>query len=172
MQRFVCTPVIFSLAFRWPVRPRRFCGCQGASAAALEGSGSAIGLCVGTSSLWMMGFECWSASLQIRSRGCGFFSNSAAHSQRLRCRSCLRAINTPTSGLPGRVYFDSGYLCCACFSTDVAAMQHANGPFHTGFVSAACSRVENCMYARIHLFLSLIPTCFPHALNLSGMHRE
>lgn len=70
-----------------------------ASAAALEEGGSVIGLCVGTLSLWMMGFECWSASFQISNRGRGSFSNSAAHCQRLRCRLCLRVINTPAASL-------------------------------------------------------------------------
>lgn len=139
VQRFVCTPGIFSLVFGWPVCPHRFCCCQEAPAAALEGSGSVFGLCVGTSSLWMMGFECWSASLQISN--CSFFSNSAAHCQRLRCQSCLRGINTTTSGLTGCVYFDSGYLRCACFSADVATMRHANDPCRTRFVSAACKCV-------------------------------
>lgn len=183
MQRFVCMLVIFSLVFRWPVGPDRFCCCQGASAAALEGGGSIIGLffhppsclCVGTSSLWVMGFECWSASFQISNRGRGFFSNSAAHCQRLRCRSCLRAINTLSAALAGCVYFDSGFLRCACLSADVAAMQHPNVPFHTSFLSAVCVCVREELYLCTCPFISLFRSTSASTAvvtNLLGVHRQ
>lgn len=123
---------------------------KGASAAALEEGGSVIGLCVGTSSLWMMGFECWSASFQIGNRGRGSFSNSAAHCQRLRCRSCLRAINTPAASLA--VFILTLGSSAACFSADVAAMQHANDPFHTRFVSAACSHAWRSVHMHVLIY--------------------
>lgn len=49
--------------------------------------------CVGTSTLWVMADECRAPRFRWVT-GAAAFLNNTAYCQRLRCRSCLRAINT------------------------------------------------------------------------------